>query len=79
MATKTIDVPQKLNVHIKAALLALTNTDGLKRTQRWLSAQTGIGEVDLSTKMVKNTFTQDDLDKINIVLSTDFKIELGTE
>jgi len=74
MGTKTVEKPIELNVQIKAKLLELTNTDGLKRTQRWLAAQTGIGEVDLSTKMGKNSFTQDDLNKINAVLSTNFKI-----
>lgn len=64
---------------IRARLTALTNTDGLKRTQRWLANSIKMGEVELSNKINNDTLTQDDLDKINHVLSTDFKVVKGTE
>lgn len=43
--------------------------------QSWLASQIGISEAQLSRKMKgKIEWTQDDLDKINRVLGTDFKI-----
>lgn len=72
---ETMTTPQQ----IKSKMAALSSIDGLKRTQRWLAGQTGIGEVEFSNKINNNKFTQQDLDKINAVLETDFKIELGTE
>lgn len=62
---------------IKDRLTELSNSDGLKRTQRWLSIQSGIGEVDLSNKINqvnKATFTQSEIENINKVLGTDFKL-----
>ncbi len=64
---------------IRDKLKAMSNADGLKRTQRWLSGQVNIGEVELSNKINNGKFTKEDLEKINLTLSTDFKIELGTE
>lgn len=61
-----------VGVQIKNALTA-ASADGLKRTQRWLSIQTNIAEVALSNKLAGlDTFTDDDLKKINEVLRTDF-------
>jgi plasmid maintenance system antidote protein VapI len=43
--------------------------------QSWLAAQTGISEAQLSRKMKgRIDWTQDDLDKINKLLGTSFKI-----
>ena len=36
-----------IGAQIKNKLTALSNTDGLKRTQRWLASQAGLGEVEL--------------------------------
>ena len=45
------------------------------RTQRWLSDQTLIPEDRLSNKMRSRAkWKQEDLDKINKVLGTDFKL-----
>jgi hypothetical protein len=49
--------------------------DHFKKNQTWLSMQTGISEAQLSRK-IKGTkdWTQDELDKINKVLGTNFKL-----
>jgi len=73
--TQEIEV-LSLGTQIKDKLTELSNSDGLKRTQRWLAGQTNIGEVELSNKLNKvngNEFNQVELDKINSVLGTDFK------
>lgn len=60
---------------IKTALADASKSDGLKRTQRWLAARIGMGEVELSNKMAnvkEKTFTNEELKKINNVLGTDF-------
>lgn len=61
-----------IGAQIKNKLTALSNTDGLKRTQRWLASQAGLGEVELSNKLAKNDFTKEELENINKVLGTDF-------
>ncbi len=55
-------------------------SDGIRyamvgRTQRWVSDQTLIPEDKLSNKMrSRSKWKQEDLDKINKVLGTDFKL-----
>ncbi len=64
-----------LGSQIKEKLSKLSKTDGLKRTQRWLAGQTGLGEVELSNKINGNAdFTQPELDEINNTLGTKFKL-----
>ena len=47
----------------------------LNRNQTWLAKESGITEPQLSRKLNKVIeWTQDDLDKINKVLGTDFKL-----
>lgn len=58
---------------IKLRLAAMGANDGLKRTQRWLSRIINMGEVEFSNKLNSNSFKQDELDKINEVLNTNFK------
>lgn len=48
---------------------------GLLKTQTWLALETGISEAQLSRKMNgTKDWTQDELDKINKVLGTSFKL-----
>jgi plasmid maintenance system antidote protein VapI len=49
--------------------------DHFIKNQSWLAEQIGMSEAQLSRK-IKGTkeWTQDDLDKINKVLNTDFKL-----
>lgn len=55
--------------NIRIAMLKLSNTDGLKRTQRWLSNQANIGEVALSNKLSgADSFTETELENISKVL-----------
>jgi hypothetical protein len=69
----TQDVEITLGQQIKNAL-EVASADGLKRTQRWLSTQTGIAEVALSNKLAGyDGFKENELFKINEVLGTDFK------
>jgi hypothetical protein len=66
-----------LGSQIKDKLAELSNSDGLKRTQRWLAMQIGIGEVELSNKISqvsKATFTQKEIEDINSILGTNFKL-----
>lgn len=61
--------PKAISENIKIALLKLSNSDGLKRTQRWLSNQANIGEVALSNKLSgADTFTETELKNIGTVL-----------
>lgn len=69
-----METNNKIGKQIKDKLTELSNTDGLKRTQRWLASQIGFGEVELSNKLAKHNFTQAELDLINDVLKTKFKI-----
>lgn len=49
--------------------------DLFKRNQSWLAHKTGISDAQLSRKINGlRDWTQEDLDKINKVLNTDFKI-----
>lgn len=49
--------------------------DHFKRNQSWLAKKIGISEGQLSKKMHnKVQWTQEELDKINKVLGTDFKL-----
>lgn len=67
-----------LGVQIKNALESAAAADGLKRTQRWLSTQTGISEVALSNKISGyDKFKPTDIDKINEVLGTDFILPIN--
>lgn len=60
-------VHQKLSDNLRYALVG--------RTQRWLSDQTGIPEDKISNKIrCRTKWTQEDLDKINKVLGTNFKL-----
>lgn len=68
MAKELKSPPMDLGQQIKLALNRLSNSDGLKRTQRWLAMQMGIGEVLLSNKIRNNDFTKEELDNINLIL-----------
>lgn len=49
--------------------------DHFQRNQSWLALQIGMSESQLSKKMKdKKDWTQEELDKINKVLGTDFKL-----
>lgn len=49
--------------------------DHFQRNQSWLARQIGMSESQLSNKMKdKKDWTQEELDKINKVLGTDFKL-----
>lgn len=74
--TQEIEV-LSLGSQIKDKLTELSNSDGLKRTQRWLASQINIGEVELSNKINsvnKSVFTNTELDNINKILGTKFKL-----
>ena len=61
--------PKLISESIRIAMLKLSNSDGLKRTQRWLSNQANIGEVALSNKLSgADTFTETELKNIGKVL-----------
>jgi hypothetical protein len=67
LSVKEKTLNQKISDKIRYAMVG--------RTQRWLSDQTLIPEDRLSNKMRSRTkWTQEDLDKINKVLNTDFKL-----
>ena len=72
---KENDTEISIGQKIKNALEAASSEDGLKRTQRWLSSQTGIAEVALSNKIAgHDKFKEGEVEKINEVLGTSLKI-----
>jgi plasmid maintenance system antidote protein VapI len=63
---------QKVN---KKQIIGEKIREHLARNQTWLALQAGISEAQLSRKMNgTKDWTQDELDRINKVLGTDFKI-----
>ena len=66
------DIEISVGEKVKNALAAASRKDGLKRTQRWLAGQIGIGEVELCNKIANlrnKTFTPEELKKINSIHS----------
>lgn len=60
----------------KSASLGKLIKSHLNRNQRWLAKETGMREPDLSEKLNDlKQFTQEELDKINSVLQTNYKLD----
>lgn len=72
MMAKTKEMATPISLRIKGAMMELQNKDGLKRTQRWLARLINMGEVELSNKLSDNSFTKEEIEKINEILGTNF-------